>query len=110
MDHRYIKFLDYVVTQKGSFHLEPALTQANMSESEFELIRDTIFYRENLPDLIAVRSQVLNWTLRPEALFGYLTYIQYDHAVKSSTRAFFLASAFFAVAIIGVVLNLLVTT
>jgi hypothetical protein len=105
MDHRYIKFLDYVVEQKSSFSLDPGFLLANMSESEFELIRDAIFYRENLPESISVRHQSLYWTLKPEALFGYLTFKQYQQAVDSSKRAMYFASASLVVAIVGLAIN-----
>jgi hypothetical protein len=106
MDHRYIKLLDYVVEEDSSFHLDPALLSANMSEAEFELIRDSIFYRENLPDSISLRNQVLSWTLKPEALFGYLTYKQYQQAVKSSKRAMYFASASLLVAVAGLAISI----
>lgn len=108
-DHKYIKFLDHVVKEEGSFHLDPAFQHSKLSESEFNLIRDSIFYNENLPDVIAVRSQYLEWKLKPEALFGYLNYKQYEHAIESSKRAFRISVVSLLVAIISLSVSIIIT-
>ncbi len=98
IDHKYIVLLDNVVEKSGSFALGPAMDAANITESEINLVLDAFFYTEQLPDSYSLRNQDLEWKLKPEALFGYLSYKQYEQAVTSSNRAYWLAFASFLVA------------
>ncbi|MCG7869814.1 MAG: hypothetical protein JAY74_26015 [Candidatus Thiodiazotropha taylori] len=66
------------------------------------MIRDSLFYHENLPDNHESASQSLNWQLKPDAVFGYLSYKQYEHAIRSAMWAKWIALASLAVAVIGV--------
>ncbi|MCG7984642.1 hypothetical protein A3194_12815 [Candidatus Thiodiazotropha endoloripes] len=104
-EHKYIVFLDNVLEQKGgSFRLDPALKASGLSKDEFEQIRDAYFYRDNLPERIDSASQSLEWRLKPEAVFWYLNYKQYAHAIKSTKKAFWISAASLAVATIGIVI------
>jgi hypothetical protein len=56
--HQYIKLLDYAISQKGSYHMEPKLAAAKMTEREFDTVRESLFLNANmqapqacLPDL-----------------------------------------------------------
>ena len=100
-EHKYIKFLDYVIEQNGSFHLQPAFDASGLTKDEFHLIKDFFVYSENLPDSREPASQSLNWKLKPEAVFGYLTYKQYEHAISSTRKALWIASISLGVALIG---------
>lgn len=102
-EHKYIKLLDYAVSQVGSYHMTPALERANMTEREFELIRDTLFVNANMQAPPPRPNQTYDWRLRPEAVFGYLAYKQYEHAQKSSQRAFYVASGSLIVAFFALV-------
>jgi hypothetical protein len=101
-EHKYIKLLDYVVRQKKtSFHLQPGFDESGLSKDEFLLIQDSFFYRDNLPDNYETASQELEWRLKPEALFGYLSYKQYEHAIHSAKWALWIATASLAAGMIG---------
>ncbi len=102
--HKYIKLLDYAISQQSSYHMEPGLQSANMTESEFENIRDSLFINSNVQSP-PNKNQVYDWRLRPEAVFGYLTYKQYEHAQKSSKRALYISSASFSVAVLTLVIS-----
>jgi hypothetical protein len=65
------------------------------------LIKDFFVYNDNLPDSHELASQSLNWKLKPEAVFGYLNYKQYEHAISSTKKVFWIASISLTVAIIG---------
>ena len=103
--HKYIKLLDYAISQRSSYHMEPGLQSANMTESEFENIRDSLFIKANMQAPPPNKNQVYDLRVRPEAVFGYLTYKQYEHAQKSSKRAFYISSAFFSVAVLTLVIS-----
>lgn len=105
-DHKYIKLLDYVMLQKKhSYHLTPGLESANMTDSEFELVRDSLFINANMQAPPPGRSQVYEWRLRPETVFGYLAYKQYEHAQKSSRLAFYISSASLTVAVLALIFS-----
>ncbi len=104
-EHKYIKLLDYAVAQKSSYHMEPGLKSANMTETEFENIRDSLFINAHMQAPPPNKHEVYDWRLRPEALFGYLTYKQYEHAVKSTHRALYISSASLVVALIALVIK-----
>lgn len=46
--HKYIKLLSYAISQKIPYHMEPGLQSANMTETEFENIRDSLFINANM--------------------------------------------------------------
>ncbi|MBK1888358.1 hypothetical protein [Marinobacter sp. DY40_1A1] len=106
-EHQYIKLLDYAISQKGSYHMEPGLSAAKMTEREFESVRDTFFINAHMQAPPPGQSQVYDWRLRPEAVFGYLAYKQYDHAQKSSKRALYISSASLMVAAASLVVGAL---
>lgn len=83
--------------------MEPGLQSANMTETEFENIRDRLFINANMQAPPPGKNQVYDWRLRPEAVFGYLTYKQYEHAQQSSKRALYIASASLGVAVLTLV-------
>jgi len=91
-EHQYIKLLDYAISQEGSYHMEPGLSAAKMTEREFESVRESLFLNAHMQAPPPGQPEVYDWRLRPEAVFGYLTYKQYDHAQKSSKRALYISS------------------
>ena len=98
--HQYIELLEYAMSQKGSYHMEPGLVKAKMTESEFQNVRDAFFVNAHIQAPPPNKSQVFNWRLSPEAVFGYLSYKQYEHAQKSSTQAFYISIASLSVAVL----------
>lgn len=104
-EHKYIKLLSYAISQKSSYHMEPGLQSANMTETEFENIRDSLFINANMQAPPPGKTQVYDWRLRPEAVFGYLTYKQYEHAQQSSKRALYIAAASLGVAALTLVIS-----
>ncbi|MEW8293008.1 MAG: hypothetical protein AB2660_01340 [Candidatus Thiodiazotropha sp.] len=103
--HKYIKFLDFIIDKESTYRLGPAFQYSKLTESEFNLIKDSIFYTENLPDSYSTRSQYLDWKIKPEALFGYLSYKQYEHAIVSSKRAFWISVGSLAIAVLSLALS-----
>jgi uncharacterized protein (DUF2164 family) len=91
-EHQYTKLLDYAKSQMGSYHMEPGLSAAKMTEREFESVRESLFLNAHMQVSPPGQSEVYDWRLRPEAVFGYLTYKQYDYAQKSSKRALYIPS------------------
>lgn len=106
-EHKYIKLLSYATSQRSSYHMEPGLQLANMTETEFENIRDSLFINANMQAPPPGKNQVYNWRLRPEAVFGYLTYKQYEHAQKSSKRALYIATASLGAAVLTLLISVL---
>lgn len=104
-EHKYIKLLDYAVSQKGSYHMEPGLTAANMTETEFENIRDSLFINAHMHAPPPNKSQIYEWRLRPEAVFGYLAYKQYEHAESSSKTALYISSASLLIAVLTLIMT-----
>jgi hypothetical protein len=101
-EHKYIKFLDFVVRQKSSsFCLQKGFEESGLSKYEFSLMQDVFFYRDNLPDEYEPASEFLEWKLKPEALFGYLSFKQYEHAIHSAKWALWIATASLAAGIFG---------
>lgn len=96
--HKYIKLLEYAINQRGSYHMEPGLLIAGMTETEFENIRDSLFINANMQAPPPNKSQIYDWRLSPEAVFGYLTFKQYEHAQKSSKKALYISVVSLAVA------------
>jgi hypothetical protein len=107
-EHKYIKFLDYVIEKNGSFHLQPAFDASGLTKEEFLLIKDFFVYNDNLPDSHEPASQSLNWKLKPEAVFGYLNYKQYEHAIHSAKWALWIATASLAAGMIGAIWEIFV--
>jgi hypothetical protein len=87
--------------KRVTFHLEPALKASKLTKDEFEMIRDSLFYRDNLPEIHEPTSQLLEWKLKPDAVFAYLSYKQYEHAIISTKRALWIATASLVVAVCG---------
>ncbi|EKO3401391.1 hypothetical protein OI845_004323 [Vibrio fluvialis] len=104
--HKYIKLLEFAVKQTSSYCMQDGLKAANMTENEFLNIRDSLFINAQMISPPPTMSQVYDWRLRPEAVFGYLGFKQYEHAQKSSKTAMYVASASLIIA----VLTLAVTT
>jgi hypothetical protein len=104
-EHKYIKLLDYAIAQKSSYHMEPGLLDANMTETEFENIRDSLFINARMQAPPPNKNQVYDWRLKPEAVFGYLTYKQYEHAQKSSRQALYISAISLTVATLTLVVT-----
>ena len=103
--HKYIKLLDYAITQKNAYHMEPGLKASNMTETEFENIRDSLFINANMQAPPPNKNQTYDWRLRPEAVFGYLTYKQYEHAEKSSKTALYISSLSIVIAVLTLIVS-----
>lgn len=98
--HKYIKLLEYAISQTSSYHMEPGLREANMTEREFLYIRDSIFINANTQAPPPNIYEVFDWKLKPEAIFGYLSFKQYEQAQGSSSKAFYISTASLVVAIL----------
>ena len=104
-EHKYIKLLDYAVEQKGSYHMEPGIKEANMIEREFKNIRDSLFINVHMQAPPPNKNQTYDRRLKPEAVLGYFAYKQYEHAQKSSKQTLYISSVSLAVATLTLVLT-----
>jgi hypothetical protein len=99
-DHKYIKLLEYVMDKKSSYVMRDALDYAKMTESEFLNVRDVLFINANMQAPPPNASLIYDWRLRPEAVFGYLNYKQYQHSVKSSNKAVYISVVSLIIAVL----------
>ncbi|MFQ3282961.1 hypothetical protein [Reinekea sp.] len=104
--HKYIKLIEFAISQDSAYHMQLGLDASKMSESEFKLIRDSTFLTEHLEPNMPM-SYIFDWKLKPEAIFGYLSYMQYEHSDKSSKRAMFFSTASLIIAIASLAITVL---
>lgn len=104
--HRFIKLIEFAL-QHSSFSAREAMTASGMSEREFSGAKYTLFKLKGEHES-APASETLNWHLSPQAFFQYLSFLQYRHAVRSSSRALWIAAASLAVATAGTIVSAIV--
>lgn len=83
---RTIKLIAFSIG-KSSFTVADALNASGMGLSQFIAVGKSI-YSEGTRISHAINiHEVLDWHLKPEALFGYMGLIEYEHSVKSAKEA-----------------------
>lgn len=79
-----------------------------MTLKDFQFVAPSVFllnaYQER--EGIVRGTETQEWILRPEAYFGYLQFIEFQHAIESSKRAYWLSVAAIVIAIISAMLAL----
>jgi hypothetical protein len=53
--------------------MEPGLSVAKLTEREFESVRESLFLNAHMQVPPPGQSEVYDWRLRPDSVFGYLT-------------------------------------
>jgi len=101
--HKYIDLIEFALANR-SFTVQQALDATKMSADEFSAAKYSLFHLKGMhenPD----RNKVLDWTLRPEAYFHYLSFLEFRHSVRAARKAFWLAVASICIAIASAVLT-----
>ena len=83
---RTIKLIAFSIG-KRSFSVSDALNASGMGLSEFLAIGPTIYSQDaDISHKMDIHD-ARDWFLKPEALFGYMGLIEFEHSVKSASQA-----------------------
>ena len=109
--HKYVQLIEFALRKQSSFTIQEARDACHLAPREFRFIAPSIFALDaQQMDKLGEVHESQNWVLRPEAYFGYLQYVQFDHAVLSARRAQWTAIAALVLTIFGMAASLLVST
>lgn len=72
---------------KRSFSVNEALNASGMGLSEFISVGRILFAQEAEISYEMNLSEVRDWHLKPDALFGYMGLIEFEHSVDSANQA-----------------------
>lgn len=106
--HKYIHLIEFVIENDSSFTIQQARDACKLSPREFSSIVPSVFALDaHQMDRLGETHESQNWVLKPEAYFGYLQYVQFNHAVLSANRAQWTATAALGATMFGLLLSLL---
>ena len=88
-EQRAVRLIAFAI-DKREFTIQQALNASKMRPDEFFALAAVIFTRDDIA-CDTNRNEVLEWRLRPDALFGYLALQQYDYSIVASRRASWIA-------------------
>ena len=104
-DDRYLNLIDFFLKKEGkSFSEEEIREHAGLKPKEMEVISETILIPEKRGHS---PQESVQWALAPEGFFGYLSYLQYKHSVKSIRQAQCLALSSIAISSLLLLLNIM---
>jgi hypothetical protein len=83
---RTMKLISFSIG-KRSFTVAEALNASGMGFSEFIAIGSTIYSQGADISHEMSLSEVRDWFLKPDALFGYMGLTAFEHSVKSANHA-----------------------
>ena len=101
--HKYIELIEFALENR-SFTMQQALDATKMSGDEFSAAKSSLFHlwgKHENPEL----TEKLDWTIKPEAYFHYLSFLEFRHSVQSARKAFWLALISICIAIFSAVLT-----
>lgn len=85
--HPYIGLIEYAMDKK-EFSIGDTCRATGLSRQEFMFARGDLFILSAAQkDVVISDTLVLAWKLNPQALFNYIQYQSFQHAVESSHRA-----------------------
>jgi hypothetical protein len=103
--HKYVRLIEFAMVNP-SFSAEAACKACDLSRKEFQFISTSVFvlsaYQES--EGSTRTTQVQEWILRPEAYFGYLQFVEFQHAIETAKRAYWLSVLAVVVALISAAL------
>ena len=85
-NHRYIKLVEYALDNK-TFSVQQACDASGLSETEFEGTKYSLFMLSGANEKIGSIHEVLDWRLKPEAYFSYVSYLEFKHSLTMSRWA-----------------------
>jgi hypothetical protein len=107
-DHRYVKLVEFALANK-SFSIRQACNASGLSEDEFSGAKYSLFMLKGEHEHIASSHEILDWRLKPEAYFSYVSYAEFKHSLTTSRWAWwfsgislFIAAASLLIAAYGV--------
>ncbi|RBO82656.1 hypothetical protein [Marinomonas aquiplantarum] len=83
---RTMKLISFSIKKK-TFSVGEALNETGMGFSEFVTTGQAIYTLDSNVSHEMDSSEVRNWNLKPDALFGYMGLIEFEHSVKSAQQA-----------------------
>ncbi len=105
--HKYVRLIEFAMTN-SSFSADEACKACGLSSKEFQFISASVFilnaYQESEGSVRV--AQVQEWILRPEAYFGYLQFMEFQHAIEAAKRAYWLSVLAIVIAIISASLTI----
>lgn len=108
--HKYVQLIEFTINNQPSFTIRQACDACHIRPRQFRSIASSIFIlnrQQREGGSLTNDSEVQEWILKPEAYFGYLQYVQFEHAVSGSRRAQWTAIAALVVTTLGLVVNAL---
>ena len=73
--------------EKKTFSVGEALNETGMGFSEFVATGQAIYTQDSNVSHEMDSSVVSTWHLKPDALFGYMGLVEFEHSVKSAQQA-----------------------
>jgi len=104
--HKYIRLTEFAL-RSPSFSVTQACEECNLSEKEFNFVRESIFILSAYQTQHLGTKDVHEWILSPEAYFGYLQFQGNNHATETANRAHLVAIIAIALGIVIGVAQLL---
>jgi len=83
---RTIKLIAFSLVNRN-FTVADALNASGMGLSQFIAVGNTIYSVETEISHDMSIHEIMVWDLKPEALFGYMGLIEFEHSVKSAKGA-----------------------
>lgn len=100
--HKCIDLIEFALANR-SFTVQQALDATKMSGDEFDAAKNGLFHLMGIHEH-PHRNEVISWTLKPEAYFQYLSFLEFRHSVQSAKKAYRVALASIFIAIVSVLI------
>jgi hypothetical protein len=91
-NHRYIKLVEFALANH-KFSVRQACDASGLTEDEFSGAKFSLFMLKEINEHIESVHEILDWRLKPEAYFSYVSYLEFKHSLATARRAW-LFSAF----------------
>lgn len=88
--HKFIKLIEYALSNK-SFSVREACDASGLSEREFDRAKYSLFVLLGKHEHVESPHERLDWWLKPEAYFSYISYLEFQHSLNTSRRAHWIA-------------------
>lgn len=88
--HKYIKLIEFALKNK-SFSVQEACDASGLNEREFNGAKYSLFVLLGKHEHIVNIHESLEWWLKPEAYFSYVSFLEFQHSLNTSRRAQWIA-------------------
>jgi hypothetical protein len=85
-NHGYVRLVEFALKNK-EFSVDQACKATGLSESEFSGAKYSLFLLRGEHESVVDQAKPLEWRLKPEAYFGYLSYLELNHSLSASRKA-----------------------